>query len=312
LFASEGKFFTVQEKALARAEIEALVCGYSGTIRQRKQLVMLTAYFDDSSSEQEEKLLVLAGYIHNAETWARFSDDWQVVLAAPPSIEYFKMREAENLNGQFGGWEPIARNAKVLTFAEVIEKHVPWSIECSISRRNHQAIVRPVGPYDLRFPYFDAFYAVIIKLAQWHYQIGLTIPVDFVFDEQGEIGAEAVIWYEHIKSIQPPEISALLGSTPVFRDDKKILPLQAADLLAWHIRRGKEPRNTDEYRPVVEKLYPLLHASVPLGEEYLRKIAKEMSELPHIGLRQEKKDSVKGLLRELLGRGKREKDKNGT
>ena len=297
--------------ALASAQIEALVCGYSSDVRKRKQLVMLTAYFDDSSSEQEDKLLVLAGYVQSAEVWTRFSDDWQAILAKSPPIEYFKMREAENLNGQFLNWDPVAKNAKVYALAEVIEKHAPWSIECSISQMDHQNIVRPVGPYDLRFPYFHAFYAVIIKLAQWHRGLGLTIPVDFVFDEQGEIGAEAVLWYEHIKSMQSPEIQAMLGSSPIFRDDKQTLPLQAADLLAWHIRRSKESRNRNEYRPVVEKLFPLIHASVPLGEEYLRKIAKEMSEIPHVGLTQEKKDSVKGLLQKILGRGKREKDENG-
>jgi hypothetical protein len=296
------------EAHYASAEIRALVCGYSRDVRKWKSLVILKAHVDDSSSEQEDKLLVLAGYVHSADVWAQFSDDWQAILATSPSIEYFKMREAENLSGQFLGWEPIAKNAKVHALADVIDKHAPWSIECSVSRRDYENIARPVRPYDLRFPYFDAFYALITKLAQWHSQLGLTVPVDFVFDEQGEIGAEAVIWYEHIKSMQPPNIRALLGSTPVFKDDKQVLPLQAADMLAWHIRRRKEARNRNEYRPVIEKLFPLLHASVPLGEEYLRKIAKEMSEIPHVGLTTEKKDSVKGILRDLLGRGKDEKN----
>jgi hypothetical protein len=265
---------------------------------------MLTAFFDDSASEETDKLFVLAGYVHSAEAWARFSDDWQTVLDAAPSITYFKMREAQNLSLEFLGWDPIARNAKVHSLADVIDKHAPWSIECCIRRTDYQNIVGPVVPYDLRHPYFDAFYAVIIKLAQWHRHLGLTIPVDFVFDEQGEIGAEAVIWYEHIKSLQPPEIQAMLGSTPVFRDDKKILPLQAADLLAWHLRRGREERNKNEYRPVMEKLFPLIHAEIPLGEEYLRKIAREMAEVPHIGITTQKKDSVKHILRELLGRGR--------
>ncbi|MGC2421984.1 MAG: DUF3800 domain-containing protein [Candidatus Acidiferrales bacterium] len=265
---------------------------------------MLTAYFDDSASEETDKLLVLAGYVHSAEAWARFSDDWKAIVDAVPTIRYFKMREAQNLSGEFLGWDVIARDAKVLSLADVIKRHEPWSLECSISRTDYLRIVRPVVPYDIRHPYFDAFYAAIIKLAEWHHHLGLTTPVDFVFDEQGEIGAQAVIWYEHIKSMQTPEIRAMLGSSPVFRDDKRTPPLQAADLLAWHLRRGREERNKNEYRPVMEKLLPLFHAEVSLGEEYLNKIAREMSEVPHIEMTTQRKDSVKHILGEILGHGR--------
>jgi hypothetical protein len=35
-------------------------------------------------------------------------------------------------------------------------------------------------------------------------------------------------------------VRALTGEEPVFRDDKKVLPLQAADLYAWWIRKWWE------------------------------------------------------------------------
>ena len=269
---------------------------------------MLTAFVDDSASEDTDKLLVLAGYVHNATSWEAFSDDWQKAIDETPRVAYFKMREAESLRGEFLGWEPIARNAKIHALADVIDKHKPWSIESYMSKAQHDSIVGHIVPYDIRHPYLDLFYALILKVAQWHHGLGLRVPVDFVFDEQGQIGADAVMWYEHIKSRQPPEIQALLGSTPVFRDDRKVLPLQAADLLAWHLRRGKEERNKGEYRPVVERLFPLVHARVELGDEYLEKIAREMSEVsPHIKTLNAKNGSVMPLLRESLER-KRKKD----
>jgi Protein of unknown function (DUF3800) len=267
----------------------------------------LTAYFDDSASEEKSKILVLAGYVHSTETWVRFSDDWLAILSAAPTIQYFKMREAENLSGEFLGWDAAARDAKVLAFADLIEKHKPWSIACFISRADHQDIIRPIIPYDLRHPYVDAFYAIIIKLAQWHRHDGRTAPVDLVFDEQGEMGRNAAMWYEHIKSMQPPEIQAMLGDIPEFRDDKQTPPIQAADLLAWHLRRSKEDRNRNEHRPIMDKLIPVAHAEAVLDEEYLRKNAREMSQVPHVGLTNQKKDSVKHILRELLRRGRETK-----
>lgn len=50
---------------------------------------------------------------------------------------------------------------------------------------------------------------------------------------------ECVRWYRWIK--QHPLFSATLrrrlGSTPIFRDDDAVLPLKAADMHAWHLRR---------------------------------------------------------------------------
>jgi hypothetical protein len=255
---------------------------------------MLTAYFDDSGSERGERMLILAGYVHSAQTWLAFNDDWQTVLETAPAIKYLHMVEAENLRDEFKGWVREEMEEKVSALADVIVKHEPWSIECQVSHQDFSDIVQPVVPYELRTPYFACFYGVICNLVKWHASMGLTLPIDFVFDEQGAIGAQAVLWYETIKSMQPAGLASLFGSTPVFRDDKKILPLQAADLLAWHLRRTREVRYRDESRPVVNKLLPLLHSKVAITKGILRTLAEQMSKVPNIELTRRKPKNSKG------------------
>ena len=68
-------------------------------------------------------------------------------------------------------------------------------------------------------------------------KLGSDDTVDWIFDEQGKIGCEAVGWYYWIKERAKPNLKRRLGSTPIFRDDEKVLPLKAADLFAWQIRR---------------------------------------------------------------------------
>jgi len=264
--------------------LASLLCGYSQECRAAKVFVMFTAYFDDSASEQDERLFVLAGYVHSAESWLAFSDDWQAALDAHPRIEYLHMVEAENLRGPFKGWSHVEKDRKVDAMASVIAKYAPWSIECSVSRSVFEKILKPTTPYEIRGHYFPCFYAVIIRLAQMHVSMGHTLPIDFIFDEHGAIGAEAAVWYEAIKSMQSPEVSRVLGSSPIFRDDVKVLPLQAADLLAWHLRRMRERRNQNEQRPVVDKLLPLLHGKLELTPDMLADLAEQMSRVPNIGL----------------------------
>ena len=41
---------------------------------------------------------------------------------------------------------------------------------------------------------------------------------------------------QNIDGANAANVSAYLGSTPIFRDDVKLLPLQAADMFSWLVR----------------------------------------------------------------------------
>jgi hypothetical protein len=38
--------------------------------------------------------------------------------------------------------------------------------------------------------------------------------------------------------VAPSHLKEYIGARPIFRDEIKVLPLQAADMLAWHVRRS--------------------------------------------------------------------------
>jgi hypothetical protein len=63
-----------------------------------------TAYIDDSSSSEDDQILMLAGYAQTAQVWAAFSDDWDKVLKEKPAIRYCHMTEAEvsKVNSEVG------------------------------------------------------------------------------------------------------------------------------------------------------------------------------------------------------------------
>jgi hypothetical protein len=179
-------------RAKSQQAIESLLCGYGKAVRDAKVAVMFKAYFDDSGSEEGGKTLLLAGCVQKYSVWANFSLGWEAGLAQSPSIKYFHMREARKLEGEFSGWKAKDRDAKIRHLAEIAASYDPWTITAWISRAEHDAILKPIAPFMIRQPYMDLFYAVILKLAQWHHVDGVTLPVDYVFDEQGVIGTEAV------------------------------------------------------------------------------------------------------------------------
>ncbi len=236
---------------------------------------MLTAFLDESGSAEDGKDLVLAGYCQRASVWTAFSDEWQAVLDAAPIIPHFHMHEAESKKGVFLGWDQDAIRRKVSDLADVIVKHELWSVECRISVAAFNRILKPVAPFDLQNPYFYLFSGVIEALAQLHIQDGVESPVDVVMD-QHEASPYVIGLYPVLKMYMAPERAAMLGDSPIFRDDQKVLPLQAADLLAWHIRRAGEKRNARERRRVHSKLFPVKHIASVIEADVMRSMATKM------------------------------------
>ncbi|MNU70909.1 hypothetical protein D3C71_603270 [compost metagenome] len=262
--------------------IRAMV-GIRRGLWSEKLLVMLQAFVDDSTSSLGEQRLYLCAYINTADKWAVFSDAWDRALRATPAIEYFKASEAENLNGQFRGWDADTRDKKVILLATVIRLSEPWGCHTSVDTLVWKKHLRGVAPYGIGNAYFAAFHGVIANAARLHSDLGFSVPVDFVFDEQGGLGLEALMFHDWMVGSFSPEQRAAIGSTPVFRDDKQVLPLQAADMLAWHIRREQEDREGERERPWMNFIVADgRHFMTHVDEESIQRIAAGFAAMPNI------------------------------
>lgn len=195
---------------------------------------MLQAFIDDSGSvERPDKRLVLAGYIQTAEAWDSFSKEWAAVLAADPPLK------ALHMTG-FHGFSKEAKDTKIDALVAVLSRYRPISVECSISTRDYKELLSSTGPYDLRHPYCVCFIGMLHAVARAIDEEGLKGPVELIFDQQGNVGTNAAIWYPPLKQSNPL-LAKTLGGPPLFRSDEEVLPLQAADMLAWHVRKVSEP-----------------------------------------------------------------------
>lgn len=203
----------------ARDYIEGLVCGFPREIRDRTSLVVLEAYADDSA---DERIYVLAGWVGNACQWGAFSDDYEKA-ALPRS---FHMKKVRRPNGK-----------RVRDLATITMSQAMYRVDCVLHQGNYKKIVKGKIKRELDSPYFVLFYQVILATARLLDRVGSDDTADWIFDEQGKIGDEAVAWYRFIKEHARPNLKRRLGSTPIFRDDEKVLPLKAADLFAWQIRK---------------------------------------------------------------------------
>ena len=203
-------------------------------IRADKPLALLQAFIDDSGSDIADQRLFLAGYLNHAEKWALFSDAWAEELKATPAIEYLHMVEANNLRGQFKGWKKEDRDEKIRGLARVVRHFNPISFHFSISRRDYSYKVKPVAPRGIGNPHFVGVFAVVSGIVR------SLENDDFIFDQQDGVSDDIDLFFSYMKKNIPRNARKLINSKPKFEDDKHFLPLQAADMLAWHIRREHE------------------------------------------------------------------------
>jgi len=263
------------------------------------------AFCDGSKGSTLGKILLLSALVHTVPAWEKFTEDWDKALKAKPSIKHFHMREARHLTGNFKHWKLIDRDLKIISLTEVILKHEPHAVSCWLSADDYNTTIRQIAPSDLRHAFFLGFHAIIQTVAEYQLHRRISIPPDFVFDDEGDIGNEALIWYSAIKQTASKEVRALMGATPVFRNDEEVLPLQAADLVAWHKRRKKETPGLDSEAVASQRVDELPGAERHLPKDALIAMASAMSKVPNVGLFRDE-DSLYKKIKRAYRKGKSE------
>jgi hypothetical protein len=258
---------------------------------------VMQAFVDDSRSNSGDREFVLAGYMASASHWTSFSKEWEAELAAAPGIRFFHAVEAANLRGEFRSWDPDPRDEKVLRLASIVQRHPLFSFDCRMSIESFERILEPVSPYDNRSPYFYLFHAVMTTAARQLHIHGLSTPIDFVFDEQGSVGPDAALWNGFMKALLPTQLRTMAGATPSFRSDRDVLPLQAADALAWHLRRSRETRYANEKRPALDLLRREGHVETWIAEPMMQRWADDFARVPGIDNILHKKGSVRSTMK---------------
>lgn len=212
----------------------------------------------------------MGGYIASAEKWVGFSKEWESHLNEH-SLEEFKLSRM-----------PFSAPEHVASFYRIIERHkIPLSFDCVIDLGMWDMIV---GEFELppqadflkkmlQNPYYLASKMLMKYLFVMGNKIGLEEPLDLIFDEQ--IGTKTVLlgaWNTFRESL-PDDAKKNVGATPVFRDSKKFMPLQAADLIAGYVQRAvtlNKDGNNDLFPFTVSQDTKMKRFVIRFTEEQLR------------------------------------------
>lgn len=210
--------------------------------RDKRTIMALQVYVDDSGTGGDSPVFILAGCEAEASQWAAFTDEWREALNAEPAIEYFKASECFSQRGQFEGWDKVACSQKAEMLSSIIPKYVDRAFIFEVNAVEYADVFR--GKIDFRYdkPYFLMAHDLCEQLLSIQINERGRAPIEIIFDNndgvsilinqiyaearKNSIGTESAFIFEEVMPI-----------LPIFQDEKKALPLQAADMVAWFFRR---------------------------------------------------------------------------
>jgi hypothetical protein len=134
----------------------------------------------------------------------------------------------------------------------------------AVVRRDDFANIFPRNAHTLfKSPYSLVYYSLMSATLKSMVSCGVRDTIDFIFDEQLHLSDAVQAIYGTVIANLSADLSVLVGGRPIHGTDRKYLPLQAADLLAWHIRRWYHADGAVKYL----KVWPWIYCDpFPIGE----------------------------------------------
>lgn len=199
-------------------------------------MLMLTAYLDETgrSRDDVQKFVGMAGFVAPALNWEFFEPAWRAALKSF-DIDHFHMREFAHSKGTFKGWEEKQRQDLFGKLLRVINESGAMPVG-SILRLDEFRNLLKASREHLPDPYYICMVNCIGIISAVVAHTGADKPA-LVFSEQAEFKSNALRLFDQVmRNFQ----FARRVLPPAFSDMREVVPLQAADIVAYEMQKEYE------------------------------------------------------------------------
>jgi len=225
--------------------VDAVVNTVPSSSDGRQLMASFTAYFDESGTHAGSPVVAVAGFISTIERWRIVEKEWRTVLRMY-KLDYFHMTDFENRRGPYQGWADGQRQTVIKRLLGIIKRYVLSGFSAAVVTADYDRLSideqsRLVDPYTV-----CAFWC-IRDVGGWLAELGRDDRVAHVF-ERGIRGAPRIS--EAFGRASDVALHEYRFGTLHFADKRSLVPLQAADILAYEVwkhvpkRLGANPRPT--------------------------------------------------------------------
>jgi hypothetical protein len=227
---------SIPSERLTISRIIPHLCGLPKRIREKRLLLMLRAFFDESGTDPSSDMaLVMGGFVASVEEWERATARWDEVCMQHPKIDYFSRKEATSLSKQFATFSRKSAQDKTDALARVISQFDLQGFCVTVSHdffafRNPEISKGMFGSRIYDWAFITAIKGVIDFL---DYRDAGEDKVDFIFDCRQEL-KECIPFFYDLKNKASSSSYRRCG-TCIPGNDQELAPLQMADLLGGEL-----------------------------------------------------------------------------
>lgn len=189
----------------------------------------LIAYFDEAGHSANTFFVSTGGCIASAESWAALEKQWAEALGKY-QIECFHMTDFESSKKAFKGMDKETHKALIATLLGIMNRHTDLYIGSVEDVEDHKLIQGPKED-----PYVNCMMVCMDSLASYAQRYGHSFKV--IFAIQPEFQKRVTFFYPQLREVGG--IYATLGDSE-FQTPTICLPLQAADIVAYEVRKEFE------------------------------------------------------------------------
>ena len=192
-------------------------------------MVEVTAYFDESGSHEGAPVLCLAGFTIERSKGQEMCERWQAMLDRF-CLAFFHMADCANGAPPFDVLTMAQRIEAEKGAIQIIRDTIAYGFAVTVDPKEFQKIV-PDSP-EIGSAYSLCAHMCLTGVRSWAERSGFTGTVSYTFEAGHKSQAEANgIMNRIFKS--PRLRSEHRYAAHAFADKKALLPLQAADIIAW-------------------------------------------------------------------------------
>lgn len=216
-------------------------------------MLTLEIYFDESGHGDDPKLnfFGIVGCLEKAEAWTEFEGEWDAVLKAE-GLPYFHMNEFAQSTGIFKGWRKneVRRRKVYGDLWKIIHKVEPVVVGCFVDLQGYRGALGQTS----RDIVGDVYYLCYLHCLKVVSTLVINdsrsnVPINkfaTIFDDKKGFIGKAMGIYENIIN-RFPDLREMVPP-PIFRDMRKVNPIQVADIIAYESYKEFNERSKESGR----------------------------------------------------------------
>lgn len=225
-------------------------------------------YFDETGCHGDAEVFIWAGYLAPRVVWEEFSFGWEQILRESPEIPYWHTHSAHYRKRktpfEFLTQDDVAaKEEKLARFiasmgtrivglvtrlpTRYVREYVTGQI--TFARDLAEQERKELGAQLLEKPHYIAFHYSLLGSTKLAERSGSGVPVHYIYEQREGDPYEASVQeiLASFRASASPQVARLMGGltfVPGKRGDAR--PLEAADMLAWHLNRRTKREGVDQ------------------------------------------------------------------